>query len=302
LKKRDMLKRKSDPPRGVLHLGRDEPDPRLERFEAGEALHAFVEHYWAVTWEEQPPVTRETVPHPSVHLVLEPGRCELHGVYPRRFSRIIEGSGRVLGIKFRPGGFRAFVEESVARFTGKIVAPSTVFGPKIHQLEAEAEACAQAGTAFELVDDFLTRFNPTPTAELASISEIVRSIADDRSITRVEMLAERFDVGRRQLQRVFRDYVGVSPKWVIQRHRLSPLGPGSRLFRSVPLHPGFQEHGGPDTGRLPQVASGHRTGEVGCSSPLMEAWIYRESSVRAGMQLRTVNPGGDVAICRGGDS
>jgi AraC-like DNA-binding protein len=215
-----MLKRKSDPPRGVLHLGRDEPDPRLERFEAGEALHAFVEHYWAVTWEEQPPVTRETVPHPSVHLVLEPGRCELHGVYPRRFSRIIEGSGRVLGIKFRPGGFRAFVEESVARFTGKIVAPSTVFGPKIHQLEAEAEACAQAGTAFELVDDFLTRFNPTPTAELASISEIVRSIADDRSITRVEMLAEWFDVGRRQLQRVFRDYVGVSPKWVIRRYRL----------------------------------------------------------------------------------
>jgi AraC-like DNA-binding protein len=215
-----MLKRKSEPPRGVLHLGQAEPDPRLERFEAGEALHAFVEHYWAVTWAEQPRVTRETVPHPSVHLVLEPGRSELHGVYPSRFSRIIEGSGRVLGTKFRPGGFRAFVKQSVARFTGKIVAPSTVFGPSIRELEAEAIACSQAGAAFELVEAFLTRFNPTPTPELAAISEIVRSIAVDRSITRVEMLAERFEVGLRQLQRVFRDYVGVSPKWVIRRYRL----------------------------------------------------------------------------------
>ena len=215
-----MLKRKSEPPRGVLHIGRGEPDPRLERFEAGETLRPFVEHYWAVTWERQPRVTRETVPHPSVHLVLEPGLSELHGVYRRRFSRIIEGSGRVLGIKFRPGGFRPFVKESVSRLTGKIVAPSMVFGPSIDKLEAEAAACAEAGEAFELVDDFLNQSKPAPTAELFRVSEIAQVIAGDRSITRVEMLVERFDMGPRQLQRLFRDYVGVSPKWVIQRHRL----------------------------------------------------------------------------------
>jgi AraC-like DNA-binding protein len=220
LKKRDMLKRKSEAPRGVLHLAPGEPDQRLERFEAGEALRPFVEHYWAVTWERQPRVTRETVPHPSVHLVLEPGRSELHGVYRRRFSRIIEGSGRVLGIKFRPGGFRAFVSGSVARFTGKVVAPSLVFGPSIGSLEAEATSRAHAGAAFELVDAFLNQFHPTPTAELIRISEMVQFIASDRSMTRVDRLVERFDVGPRQIQRVFQEYVGVSPKWVIQRYRL----------------------------------------------------------------------------------
>lgn len=220
MKKRDMLKRKLDPPRGVLHLGQSEPYLGLERFEAGETLQPFIEHYWAVTWENQPRVTRETVPHPSVHLALEPGRSELHGIHPKRFSRMIEGSGRVLGIKFRPGGFRAFVKESVAQFTGKVVAPSMVFGPSIDKLEADATACAQAAAAFEHVEAFLSQFNPTPTAELMKIAEIVRSIISDRSIMRVEMLVERFDMGLRQLQRVFRDYVGVSPKWVIQRHRL----------------------------------------------------------------------------------
>jgi AraC-like DNA-binding protein len=220
LKKRDMLKRKSDPRHGVLHLAEAGPNLWLERFEPGETLRPFVEHYWAVTWEAQPRVTRETVPHPSVHLVLEAGCSTLHGVYPRRFSRIIEGTGRVLGTKFRPGGFRAFVSESVARLTGKIVAPSAIFGTSIDTLEAEATTCVQASDAFELVDAFLTRSNPTATPEFSKISEIVAAIAGDHSITRVDMLTERFDIGPRHLQRIFRDYVGVSPKWVIQRHRL----------------------------------------------------------------------------------
>jgi AraC-like DNA-binding protein len=220
LQKRDMLKRKLDPPRGVLHLRTSEPHSQVQLFLPGSRLAVFVEHFWAVAWDEQPPVTRETVPHPSVHLTLEPGRSEVHGVYPRRFSRVIEGSGRVLGTKFRPGGFRAFMNTSVARLTGKVVASSTIFGPAIHELEAEAVACADAGAAFELVESFLVQRDPISTVEFAKITEIVRSIVEDRSITRVEMLADRFDVGVRQMQRTFHDYVGVSPKWVIQRYRL----------------------------------------------------------------------------------
>jgi AraC-like DNA-binding protein len=215
-----MLERKSIPPRGVLHVGQGEPDPGLERFEASPALRPFVEHYWAVTWQNQPAITRETVPHPSVHLSLEPGRSELHGVYRRRFTRVIEGTGRVLGTKFRPGGFRPFMRDNVARLTGKVVAPASVFGPAIDSLEAEATACPQACDAFERIDAFLANLNPRPTPELERVAQIADTIAQDRSITRVEMLVDRFDAGLRQLQRLFREYVGVSPKWVIQRQRL----------------------------------------------------------------------------------
>ncbi len=39
-------------------------------------------------------------------------------------------------------------------------------------------------------------------------------------MTRVETVAEQFGLGIRKLQRLFLNYVGVSPKWVIQRYRL----------------------------------------------------------------------------------
>jgi AraC-like DNA-binding protein len=45
-------------------------------------------------------------------------------------------------------------------------------------------------------------------------------IADDRRLTRVEQLVDEFGVGLRQLQRLFSEYVGISPKWVIQGYRL----------------------------------------------------------------------------------
>lgn len=149
-----MLTRKTAFPRGVLHIGPGEPILGHELFEPSEPLRFFVEHYWAVTCERQPPRARETVPHPCVHLVLEPGRSELLGIHRQRFTRIIDGSGRVLGTKFRPGGFRAFVRQSVARLTGKIVHPAEFSGPAIHDLEATATSCLEAGEGFEHVDRF----------------------------------------------------------------------------------------------------------------------------------------------------
>jgi AraC-like DNA-binding protein len=155
-----------------------------------------------------------------MHLTLEPGNSEIHGVYLRRFSRIIEGSGRVLGVKFRPGGFRPFAKRSISDFTGKILPPSEVFGSAIRRLENDATACAEAVSAFEYVDTFLRRFDVTPSSEQVALNHIVQAIISDQSITRVEVLVQRFGLGIRQLQRMFRDYVGLSPKSVIQRYRL----------------------------------------------------------------------------------
>ena len=215
-----MLNEKKVPPRGILHIVTDEPFVGLERFEPTESLRPFVEHYWSVTWERQPRVLRETVPHPSVHFVLEPNASQLHGVHRRRFSRWIEGTGRVLGTKFRPGGFRAFLQTGVDSLTNQIVHPQCVFGPSVLELETQAVAMESAKSAFELVDSYLVGRNPVATKELQTVNQIVQSIADDRSIVRAEAIVERTGLGLRKLQRLFLEYVGVSPKWVIQRFRL----------------------------------------------------------------------------------
>jgi AraC-like DNA-binding protein len=58
------------------------------------------------------------------------------------------------------------------------------------------------------------------SARLARLRDLVERMAFDRSLRRVEDVASASGLETRALQRSFRAYVGVSPKWVIQRYRL----------------------------------------------------------------------------------
>jgi AraC-like DNA-binding protein len=59
---------------------------------------------------------------------------------------------------------------------------------------------------------------PDPSYEL--VREIVTTMAADRSVARVDQITEQFGIPIRTLQRLFRRYVGVGPKWVLRRYRL----------------------------------------------------------------------------------
>jgi transcriptional regulator GlxA family with amidase domain len=49
---------------------------------------------------------------------------------------------------------------------------------------------------------------------------MVERISTDQELRRVTALAEVFRLPERRLQRLFAEYVGVSPKWVMRRARL----------------------------------------------------------------------------------
>ncbi|MEJ7730985.1 MAG: AraC family transcriptional regulator [Polyangiaceae bacterium] len=57
-------------------------------------------------------------------------------------------------------------------------------------------------------------------ARLRRVQRIVERIERDRSILRVGDIAEREGTSPRALQLLFRDWVGVPPKWVIGHYRL----------------------------------------------------------------------------------
>jgi AraC-like DNA-binding protein len=52
------------------------------------------------------------------------------------------------------------------------------------------------------------------------VAGIVERISADSGLRRVAALTEVTGMTRRRLQRLFADYVGVSPKWVMRRARL----------------------------------------------------------------------------------
>jgi AraC-like DNA-binding protein len=210
-----MVRVKHDKARGILAARAAEG---LARYWPSEDLAPFVEHYWIVRWSFAEPQTAETLPHPSVHMVLEKEKSEIVGVMRGRFSRKLEGTGRVIGTKFRPGAFRAFVDRPLASFTDRRWPLRDLFG--VDAFAAEALSHGEDAAAIEVIETFLRSRRPVFTDAMALAGRMVARIAEDRGIARVEQLVDEFAMSARQLQRLFREYVGVTPKWVIQRYRL----------------------------------------------------------------------------------
>ena len=163
---------------------------------------------------------QEVLSHPCVHLVFEPGQSGIFGANTGKFTRQLEGQGRVFSIKFRPGAFYPFVKEPVSQFTNTSCGFEEVFDEAGRALEEAMLACDDETRMIEIAEHFLRERRPEQDAHIETINQIVDYIIAYPEITRVDNIVEHFHLNKRTLQRLFSQYVGVSPKWVIKRYRL----------------------------------------------------------------------------------
>lgn len=209
-------------PRGLLNPKTGERSFKLVLHAPSAELALLVEHYWVIRWDlrGQPPYLSENLTHPSVHIVIQEGQSGVFGVTTGKFAYLVEGQGWVFGIKVRPAAWYPLTGVPASTLTDRSVALSDIFGADGPALEAEILALDDDEAMVAAAERFLRARQPAPDESWALVSRIVEAIAADGSIVKVEDLVERFCVSKRSLQRMFSQYVGVSPKWVIRRYRL----------------------------------------------------------------------------------
>lgn len=214
--------------RGIVDAGELFSRVRFRRRACAAPLRPYVEHYWLIDWDLEEPHLSQVVPHPSVNLVFQrygarPPGAEVAGVGLGLFSITLEGTGRVCGAQFRPGGFRPFLTRrgrgSVAGLTGRREPVTGVF-PDAGGAPREVLSPDGEDARVEALDAFLLGLGPEDDPAALRAMELAHLVRTDRGITRVEQLARAEGVSVRSLQRLFAACVGVSPKWVILRYRI----------------------------------------------------------------------------------
>jgi AraC-like DNA-binding protein len=169
-----------------------------------------------------------------VHLVFEASGAGIFGVDRRLFTRSLAGLGLAFGVRFTAGGFRPFWQAPISQLTDRVVPAARLFGPRAEKTRQaimgagafdadafdadafDADDGAMAGLAEALLLSALPERDPL--AEQAA--ELVSRVTDDPGLRRVDQLSAESGMTARTLQRLFADYVGVSPKWVMRRARL----------------------------------------------------------------------------------
>lgn len=205
----------------------------VRRWPCGPAVERWVENHWSLRWDLPGGLVypSQTLPHPTCSLTLEvgeharaglpPGEVLLvTGVVTRRFDVEIRGSGRVAGVRFRPGGLAALTAGPARDWVDAVVPARAVLpGPLCDALgdpvlATDPQAWASAAEAG------LAALDPGPHERYEHLLEVCAAMLDDPALLTVADVAERFETSVRSLQRTFLDLVGVGPKWVLGRYRM----------------------------------------------------------------------------------
>jgi AraC-like DNA-binding protein len=196
--------------RGILDPDAAERHFRLTRDAPSDDLAHQIDRHWVVAWNLDEPFTQEVVTFPSFNMVFEPDREEIYGVVTKRFRRELRNEGIAVATKFRPGGFHPFHPVPAHTLTDRTLAVAEVFAPiSTEGDELQRIAAMEAGLRAHGFED---------DPRVAEINALYAAML--RGPMTVEELGGLAGYSKRTLQRLFREYVGVSPKWVLSRVRL----------------------------------------------------------------------------------
>ncbi|TGL92394.1 AraC family transcriptional regulator [Leptospira barantonii] len=216
------MNEKKDKPRGVLKNTNTQINSEHARYLPSERLQSLIEHHWTVRWDlrRKEPYLAQTLPHPSIHIVFEKGQSRIQGIIEGKFSHLLEDEGFVWGIKFKPGAFYPFFQKPIRTLTNRSIPIESVFSVNVSKLEHSILTAKDNDQRIEITESILFERLPEIDANILWIQEVVQLILDQKEILRAEDVAQKVGVNLRTLQRLFSRYVGVTPKWVIQRYRL----------------------------------------------------------------------------------
>ena len=210
--------------RGVLRPGLAAARFGLDRHDPSATLAPFVDFYWIIRWDlrGQPAHEQTILPHPNVNLAFEASGAGIYGVDTKLFVRVLTGRGQALGVRFRAGCFRPFWQAPISQLSDRVVPAARLFGSRA---EGTRQAIMRAGADgdAEMVahaEVLLSSVLPEPDPAAEQAATLVARITDDPALRRVEHLSAASGISARSLQRLFADYVGVGPKWVMRRARL----------------------------------------------------------------------------------
>ena len=173
-----------------------------------------------VEWDLDEPFTQELLNHPTINLAVEPASSAgVFGIRTERDRKTIAGAGRVVGVKFRPGAFQPFFGRSVHQLTNRVVPLAAVFGAGGRRAGAGGARRGRRPVRGDGGVPARAAARARPAASTCSPRSCARCSRTPPSCASTSSRA-RHAMSPRTLQRLFRRYVGVSPKWVLQRYRL----------------------------------------------------------------------------------
>ncbi|MFT3775346.1 MAG: helix-turn-helix transcriptional regulator [Minicystis sp.] len=210
----------ADRTRGILNPAAGLKRFELRRLAPSPDLAKLVDWHWIVRWSLSEPFEQEVLPHATVNLAIESCGSAVHGIGTRLDTSRLEGTGRVVATKFKPGGFFPFARLPMRDLVDRKVPITEAFGDAARGIDAAVLDQPDDALATKAIEEMLGRCKRVEDPGLDEAMALAARAEEDREVHRVEDLAQIAGVSVRTLHRSFERYIGVGPKWIIRRSRV----------------------------------------------------------------------------------
>ncbi len=222
LQKSAALGKENYEPRGHLDPHGYQQFIQIKTYLPPSDLGLFVDHFWTIKWDAIPSrYESEQVMHrPYVDLfITSTGERGIQGTFKGKRTYVAEGTGRIIGVRFRPGAFHALWDDAMAELQGKNLDVGLVF-PEItdaytHELLSLGDEVVTARLA-----ELIRSKHPEQDKNIDLVNTIIMAVEADEELHTVAAVARAAGRSERWLQQLFQEYTGIGLKWLIQRHRL----------------------------------------------------------------------------------
>ena len=211
-----------NPITGVLHQRQSAELYQLRRYLPDAALAELIEQFWLVDWDLRGKAAhiQQNLPDPNFHLVINTGTVTLLGPVSKSYSYEMQGRGQIIGVKFALGALAERLNFRPADFIDKQLEVEQVFNLDTSRLLSELSAANSDQQRVAILQSCFKPFAIAPSEQGARLRQLVSLIKQQSDITKVESLSEHSNLSVQAIQRCFRQYLGINPKWLIRKYRL----------------------------------------------------------------------------------
>lgn len=193
---------------------------------AAELLRRYIRNYWVLTFQAlEPGGCQRVMTNGAACLMFFPssGRLMFHGPSMHNFSIAFEpGEHLVFGAEFHPAGVHAFFSQSTAEFVDQHISGADL-NEYFAQLQADlvqTQACDYAGIADQFFIGQLEQIGRAEDINMLRMMQVFNYIENHHpSSIRIADLAAEAHVCPRQFNRIFSEYVGLTPKEYLRIYR-----------------------------------------------------------------------------------
>lgn len=212
-----------------------------KRFQPCEKLEKFVDCFWVIESDDPAPVKQKIIPDGFPELIFHYGeryRININKSWKLQSTSLLAGQIKkhfflqntgvtgVFGIKFKPAALTQLFGLSMKVFTDKVVALKNVDNASLKQLGTKIKACKNYQEMIVAAEEQLQNIAERHLAENNVIETIIDLIFKSNGVLSMTEIQKEVFITERQLQRLFQNYIGLSPKFynrIIRFNQIFPL-------------------------------------------------------------------------------